>query len=47
MSCKLDKPLFEALHNEFGLLMAEIRIKVKEVKLKIGNEISTVPLAAE
>ena len=47
MSCKLDKPLFEALQNEFGNSMADIRIKVNEVKLKIGNEISTVPLAVE
>jgi len=47
MSCKLDKPFFEALQTEFGQAMAEIRVKVKEVKLKIGNEISTVPLAIE
>ena len=40
----MNNVLFDALQNEFGTQMAEMRIRVKEVKLKIGNEISTISL---
>ena len=45
MSCDMNNVLFNILQNEFGTQMAEIRIKAKEVKLKMGNEISTISLA--
>ena len=44
MSCEMDRVLFDAIELEFGVKMADIRINVKEVKLKMGNEISLVSL---
>jgi hypothetical protein len=44
MACEMGRVLFDALETEFGKRLADVRIDVKEVKLKIGNEISSVPL---
>jgi hypothetical protein len=44
MACEMGCSLFDALETEFGKQLADVRIDVKEVKLKIGNEISTVSL---
>jgi hypothetical protein len=44
MACEMDRRLFDALHDEFGKRLAHATINVQEVKLKIGNEISSVSL---
>jgi hypothetical protein len=44
MSCSLDPSLFEMLHTEFASQLAKVKIPVTQVKLKMGNEISSIPL---
>lgn len=40
----MDNMLFNPLQVEFGQRIADIKIKVKEVKLKMGNDVSTISL---
>lgn len=44
MACEMDQRLFDVLQDEFGKRLGEVTINVKEVKLKVGNEISSIPL---
>jgi hypothetical protein len=41
----MDKSLFAALQSEFGEKLTKIRVGVNDVKLKMGNAISVIPLA--
>ena len=43
MGCELDSEVCRMLEQEFGAIIGT-RISVRQVKLKIGNEISTVSL---
>lgn len=45
MSCDMSNALLDALQTKFGQQLKEINIEVKEVKLKMGNEISAIPLS--
>ena len=44
VSCEMDPALFKMLQTEFAHEIEEIKIDVRHVKLKIGNEITTVSL---
>jgi hypothetical protein len=44
MVCEMGRGLFDILHDEFGKRLADVALNVQEVKLKIGNEISSAPL---
>jgi hypothetical protein len=44
MTCEMDPEFLEALNAEFGKRLSENKIKVGNVKLKIGNEIHTIEL---
>ena len=43
MSCGIDKSFLQDLNNEFSNDISGIEIEAKEVKLKIGNEITAIP----
>ena len=44
MSCEINNSLFDVLRDEFGKELTEAKVPVAEIKLKMGNEISTIPL---
>jgi hypothetical protein len=45
ISCNMDDQLFRGLQSEFGRGISDIKIKVTDIKLKMGNEISVIRLA--